>query len=69
MREMGEASPAKEPQLYFMVKDVDRAYASLSAKGVMFEGPPADMPWGHRVVRTTDPEGRTVLLATPKRQA
>jgi predicted enzyme related to lactoylglutathione lyase len=69
MQEMGEASPAKEPQLYFMVKDVDRAYASLSAKGVMFEGPPADMPWGHRVVRTSDPEGRTVLLATPKRQA
>jgi uncharacterized glyoxalase superfamily protein PhnB len=32
----------------------------------MFEGPPADMPWGHRVVRTTDPEGRSVMLATPK---
>jgi len=69
MREMGEPSPAKEPVLYFMVKDVDRAYSSLSAKGVMFEGPPADMPWGHRVVRTSDPEGRTVMLATPKRQA
>src|SRR5881296_3769622 len=26
MREMGEPSPAKEPVLYFMVKDVDRAY-------------------------------------------
>ena len=61
---MGEASPAKEPTLYFMVKDVDRAYQALSAKGVMFEGPPADMPWGHRVVRTADPEGRTVMLAT-----
>ena len=63
---MGEASPAKEPTLYFMVKDVDRAYQALSAKGVMFEGPPADMPWGHRVVRTADPEGRTVMLATRK---
>ena len=63
---MGEPSPAKEPTLYFMVKDVDRAYQALSAKGVMFEGPPADMPWGHRVVRTADPEGRTVMLATPK---
>jgi predicted enzyme related to lactoylglutathione lyase len=66
MEGMGEASPAKEPTLYFMVKDVDRAYQSLSAKGVMFEGPPADMPWGHRVVRTADPEGRTVMLATRK---
>jgi predicted enzyme related to lactoylglutathione lyase len=67
MQNMGEPSPAKEPVLYFIVKDVDRAYASLSSKGVMFEGPPADMPWGHRVVRTSDPEGRSVMLATPKR--
>jgi predicted enzyme related to lactoylglutathione lyase len=66
---MGEPSPAKEPTLYFMVKDVDRAYTDLSAKGVQFEGPPADMPWGHRVVRTIDPEGRTVMLATAKRRA
>jgi predicted enzyme related to lactoylglutathione lyase len=66
MAGMGEASPAKEPTLYFMVKDVDRAYQALSAKGVMFEGPPADMPWGHRVVRTADPEGRTIMLATRK---
>ncbi len=69
MRDMGEPSPAKEPVLYFMVKDVDRAYSNLSSKGVMFEGPPADMPWGHRVVRTSDPEGRAVMLATPKRKA
>jgi predicted enzyme related to lactoylglutathione lyase len=66
MQGMGEASPPKEPTLYFMVEDVDRAYATLSARGVMFEGPPADMPWGHRVVRTIDPEGRPVMLATPK---
>ena len=66
MPDMGEPSPAREPTLYFIVKDVDRAYASLSSKGVMFEGPPADMPWGHRVIRTTDPEGRSVMLATPK---
>ena len=69
MQNMGEPSPAKEPVLYFMVKDVDRAYSNLSAKGVMFEGPPADMPWGHRVVKTSDPEGRAVMLATPKRQS
>lgn len=66
MQGMGEASPPKEPTLYFIVEDVDRAYAALSARGVMFEGPPADMPWGHRVVRTIDPEGRVVMLATRK---
>ena len=66
---MGEPSPAKEPTLYFMVKDVDRAYDSLAAKGVQFEGPPADMPWGHRVVSTIDPEGRRVMLATTKRRS
>jgi len=65
--QMGEMSPPKEPTLYFMVDDVDRAYATLSARGVMFDGPPADMEWGHRVVRTTDPEGRSVMLATRKR--
>lgn len=65
----GESTPPKEPTLYFIVKDVDRAYAELSAKGLVFEGPPADMPWGHRTVRTTDPEGRIVMLATPKKQA
>ena len=67
MPQMPEASPPKEPVLYFMVDDVDRAYAALSARGVMFDGPPADMEWGHRVVRTTDPEGRSVMLATRKR--
>ncbi len=60
---MGEPSPAKEPTLYFFVDDVDKAYADLAAKGVHFEGPPADMPWGHRVVSTVDPEGRRVMLA------
>lgn len=69
MQGMGEPSPAKEPTLYFMVKDVDRAYTDLSAKGVQFEGPPADMPWGHRVVSTIDPEGRRVMIATAKRRA
>jgi predicted enzyme related to lactoylglutathione lyase len=64
---MGMPSPVKEPTLYFLVEDVDRTYAELSVKGVHFEGPPADMPWGHRVVATVDPEGRRVMLAMPQR--
>ncbi|HSQ60745.1 MAG TPA: VOC family protein [Acidobacteriota bacterium] len=61
---MGAPSPVKEPTIYIIVEDVDRTYADLSMKGVHFEGPPADMPWGHRVVSTSDPEGRRVMLAT-----
>ena len=56
-------TPAKESNLYFMVKDVDRAHAELSARGVVFDGPPENMPWGHRVAHTRDPEGRRVSLA------
>jgi predicted enzyme related to lactoylglutathione lyase len=59
----GEATP-REPGLYFMVEDVDRAYQHLLAKGVRFPKPPETMPWGHRVLTTTDPEGRTVMIAS-----
>jgi predicted enzyme related to lactoylglutathione lyase len=54
--------PPKEPNLYLQVRNVDAAYARLSARGVHFEAPPQDMPWMHRVIRTRDPEGRTVWL-------
>ena len=56
-------SPPGEPNLYFHVENVDRAYADLSAKGVSFEQPPRDMPWGHRMAVLRDPEGRRVCLA------
>jgi predicted enzyme related to lactoylglutathione lyase len=55
--------PPREPALYFMVSDVDAAYERLSGRGVLFEDPPRTMPWGHRVARLKDPEGRLVCLA------
>ena len=58
----------REPTIYFVVPDVDRAYRALSAKGVGFLGPPEEMPWGDRVITTTDPEGRTVILASAVRE-
>ncbi|HXV64766.1 MAG TPA: VOC family protein [Vicinamibacteria bacterium] len=58
----------REPAIYFLVEDVDRAYRALSAKGVGFLGPPEEMPWGDRVITTTDPEGRTVILASTDRE-
>jgi len=66
----GEQPLPKEPTLYFVVKDVDTAYAQLIAKGaaVMDMGPPQEMPWGYRVVTTTDPEGRSIMLASKVRK-
>ena len=55
--------PPGEPVLFFFVKDVDRAHKDLLAKGVSFQQPPTDMPWGMRVATCRDPEGRTVCLA------
>jgi predicted enzyme related to lactoylglutathione lyase len=55
--------PPGEPALYFVVKDVDRVHKDLQAKGVEFQQPPTDMPWGHRMAVCRDPEGRMVCLA------
>lgn len=60
----GEQPLPREPTLYFVVRDVEKAYAQLIAKGVAFMGPPQEMPWGYRVVTTTDPEGRSIMLAS-----
>jgi predicted enzyme related to lactoylglutathione lyase len=64
----GEQPVPREPTLYFVVKDVDTAYAQLIAKGGAFMGPPQEMPWGYRVVTTTDPEGRSIMLASKVRK-
>jgi len=64
----GEQPAPKEPTLYFVVRDVDTAYAQLIAKGAAFMGPPQEMPWGYRVVTTTDPEGRSIMLASKVRK-
>lgn len=55
--------PPREPVLYLIVEDVERAHRELTAKGVAFEQAPAEMPWGHRVAVVRDPEGRAVWLA------
>jgi len=59
--------PPREPAIYFMVKDVDAAHRALTGRGVPFDQPPQDMPWGHRVALLRDPEGRRVCLAQEKR--
>ena len=60
--------PPREPSIYFIVADVDRAHRTLVAKGAVFEQAPADMPWGHRTAVLRDPEGRLLCLAQPIRR-
>jgi len=55
--------PPREPSIYLIVEDVDRAHRDLAAKGVTFEQAPTTMPWGHRTAVLRDPEGRMVCLA------
>lgn len=55
--------PPREPGLYFVVANVDRAFATLTQKGVTFDQPPTDMAWGDRVAMLRDPEGRMVWIA------
>ena len=55
--------PPREPALYLIVEDVDRAYSALVGKGVVFDQPPTDMSWGDRVALLRDPEGRMVHIA------
>src|SRR5215831_14206102 len=55
--------PPREPAIYLHVRDVDRVYRDLKAKGVTFQQEPRDMPWKHRVAVLRDPEGRMVMLA------
>jgi predicted enzyme related to lactoylglutathione lyase len=60
--------PPREPSIYLIVEDVDRAHRSLVARGVTFEQDPTEMPWGHRTAVLRDPEGRLIVLAHPRRR-
>lgn len=51
------------PQLFLIVRNVDRVYERLSKKGMQFFGPPRDMPSGYRVAECLDPEGRRLTFA------
>jgi len=44
-------------EIHFDVPDVDEAYDVLSQRGVVFEDPPANRPWGARMAAFRDPEG------------
>ena len=56
---------AARMQLHFLVEDVDTLYGALRARGVLFESPPTNKPYGFRVATLRDPDGHAVELYTP----
>ena len=46
----------------FVVADVDKTYRELLQRGVVFEHPPKDFPWGLRHARFKDPAGYTLTI-------
>ncbi len=57
--------PPEHVQVHFEVDDVDAEYQRLVSEGVGADTPPADKPWGWRVVAVRDPAGHVVELVTP----
>ncbi len=47
------------------VNDVDEVYSSLKSKGVKFDEPPANRPWGSRSTGFKDAEGYVVEIVGP----
>ena len=52
-------------EIHFNVPDVDTAYQELVGRGVDFEDPPANRPWGARMAAFRDPEGFAVEIVGP----
>ena len=46
-------------------EDVEKKYAELSARGVLFESPPKAEPWG-TFARFKDSEGNSFVLSSSK---
>jgi uncharacterized glyoxalase superfamily protein PhnB len=47
------------------VHDVDEVYSALKSKGVKFDDPPTNRPWGTRSAGFKDPEGYVVEIVGP----
>ena len=46
----------------FIVDDIDSVYQTLLAKGVSFEMPPTEQPWGGVLALMKDPDGNIFYL-------
>ena len=64
---LGTAPPLRDHavEIHFDVPDVDAAYNALVQRGVEFEDPPANRPWGARMAAFRDPEGFALEIVGP----
>jgi len=64
---LGSAPALREHvvEIHFDVSDVDAAYDELRQRGVIFEDPPANRPWGARMAAFRDPEGFALEIVGP----
>ncbi|NSW53976.1 MAG: VOC family protein [Anaerolineae bacterium] len=51
------------------VDDVDAAYQALLQKSVNILEAPTTYPWGHRIMKLTDPDGLLIWLFSPAAKA
>jgi uncharacterized glyoxalase superfamily protein PhnB len=47
-------------------QDVDTVAARIKAAGGKLESEPADMPWGARIFRLTDPDGYKLVISSER---
>jgi catechol 2,3-dioxygenase-like lactoylglutathione lyase family enzyme len=52
-------------EIHLEVNDVDEVYSSLKSRGVKFDDPPTNRPWGTRSAGFKDPEGYVVEIVGP----
>jgi len=64
---LGAATPLRDHavEIHFDVPDVDAAYEVLCQRGVVFDDPPANQPWGARMAAFRDPEGFALEIVGP----
>lgn len=55
-------NPPGLDHISFVVEDVDAIYNDLKAKGVTFNGEPADQDWGARLVGLKDLDGNNLYF-------
>jgi lactoylglutathione lyase len=58
--------PATGYALCVYADDCDRAVERLRAAGTPITEEPADMPWGERMARVTDPAGNEIVLVAKR---
>ncbi|MFL5761278.1 MAG: VOC family protein [Thermomicrobiales bacterium] len=53
---------SKETGISFTTRDIDATYKTLSERGVTFEGPVQDMPWGQKATWFYDLDGNKFFI-------